>query len=669
MININQNELNIINKTLMLGTLATGYEENITNAVEPASNEKEHIVFYVENLSTESYILEEINDRSSTEHLYRALDNFNANIYPFSSRLEYKILSKKEKIAKIYESLDGKVILFSSRVNAKGQKNMVIEEVLEYAICTNYETVPVVKLDNNEFEYKLINKKPFEMYNYSTLMPCPTYLICGDYIYTGFDKWLSDEDNYLNWIHDGSIENIKKIKFPLDMEDYREDIIKKSEDIVFLTDYYLDEKIDKAFENKSLYESISNIEYSISEQAISMEVEIEYEGKDTTQKEVTVDNNRKYKREDECEFLHNLKQYSVKNNLCYKKEDLINFHISVKTNPLTIVAGMSGTGKTQLARAYASVLGLKEDENLLFLPIRPSYTEPEDILGYFNISSQKYIPAETGLIDFLIHAQEHSNDMHMVVFDEMNLSQIEYWFSPFMSLLELKPQDRKLKLYSKAIDCQNKDKYRSSVSIGDNILFVGTVNLDETTKEFSDRLLDRANIVNLNKQSFLEFNNEKKLSQNNTYKETIYSAGTYKNWVNETNSLEAFDDNELGLLDNLHELIQKYDKQKGVSFRILEKIGEYLHNIPKDELGLNMISKANAFDIEIKQRFLTKIKGTERQFKSLIGSFDDDTLEISNSALYDFFNTKEAKAISEFEITKEEIKRKAKELTLYGYTN
>ena len=122
-------------------------------------------------------------------------------------------------------------------------------------------------------------------------------------------------------------------------------------------------------------------------------------------------------------------------------------------------------------------------------------------------------------------------------------------------------------------------------------------------------------------------------------------------------------------LDNLHGLIQKYDKQKGVSFRILEKIGEYINNIPTDESKNLVISKDEAFDIEIKQRFLTKIKGTERQFGQLIGYFNDDSLDILNSELYDFFNSQEAMAISNFEKTKDEIRRKAKELTLYGYTN
>ena len=657
---IEQKELNLINKTIMLGTLAHMDQYSTIDAVEPYNN-GENIVFYIEPLSTESYRIEELCEEGLISNkYYRGLDNFNNNIYPFDSKLDYKILSQNEKINKIYDSLDNKVLLFSPRINAKGQMNLAIEEVLEDAICDSYETVPVVKLNNENFEKAIKSGSYFELTNYSYLMPIPNYIICGEYIYTGFNQWNYDEKHGMSWKHINNGEGIKKLRFPLEMEDYREDIIMKNKDVAFLTFDYLD-RIDKAFEESSLVEIIDT--------TLTTE-DIENDNEICITKDIEINKNQiNTDLKEEYNFFNNLKQYSLKHNLSYNSKDLVNFHISVKTNPLTIVAGMSGTGKTQLAKAYANVLGLKEDENLLFLPIRPSYTEPEDIIGYYNASNYMYIPSETGLVDLLIHAQNHPDEMHMVVFDEMNLSQIEYWFAPFMSLLELKEDERILKLYSKHADCKNGDKYKNSIKIGSNIIFIGTVNLDETTKEFSDRLLDRANIVNLSKQSFLEFSKEKKESQNNTYSQNYYSASVYRSWIENKNSLDAFEENELMFLDELHSLIQKYDKQKGVSFRILEKIGEYINNIPKNEEGNLLISKNEAFDIEIKQRFLTKIKGTERQFRKLIGYFNEENLDIVNSELYDFFDSEEAKAISSFEKTKEEIRRKSKELALYGYTN
>ena len=76
------------------------------------------------------------------------------------------------------------------------------------------------------------------------------------------------------------------------------------------------------------------------------------------------------------------------------------------------------------------------NHTLLFMPVSPSFIEPDDVLGYLNPNNGLYIPADTGLVDFLINAQNNSDKMYMVIFDEMNLSQIEYWFSPFISVLE-----------------------------------------------------------------------------------------------------------------------------------------------------------------------------------------------------------------------------------------
>ena len=131
---IEQKKLNLINKTIMLGTLAHMDQYSTVDAVEPYNNDGENIVFYIEPLSTESYAIGDLREEGLiNDKYYRGLDNFNNNIYPFDSKLDYKILSQDEKINKIYDSLDNKVLLFSPRINAKGQMNLAIEEVLEDA--------------------------------------------------------------------------------------------------------------------------------------------------------------------------------------------------------------------------------------------------------------------------------------------------------------------------------------------------------------------------------------------------------------------------------------------------------------------------------------------------------------------------------------------------------
>ena len=164
---------------------------------------------------------------------------------------------------------------------------------------------------------------------------------------------------------------------------------------------------------------------------------------------------------------------------------------------------MSGTGKSQLAKLYGETMGLQYGNELLMIPVSPSYHEPNDILGYLNPTTGVYYESETGLVDLLLKAQESPEQMFMVIFDEMNLSQVEHWFSPFISLLEVEEKNRYLNLFNENSYCVN-PKYKSKIKIGDNVIFVGTVNFDETSKDFSDRLLDRTNVIVPTKMTFKE---------------------------------------------------------------------------------------------------------------------------------------------------------------------
>ena len=93
---------------------------------------------------------------------------------------------------------------------------------------------------------------------------------------------------------------------------------------------------------------------------------------------------------EEHAFLDQLAQLASSRGLFYERDDLIHFHVSVKTNLLTILGGMSGTGKSQLALLYGQALGLEYGNSLKLIPISPSYHEPSDILGYYNPSSNLY---------------------------------------------------------------------------------------------------------------------------------------------------------------------------------------------------------------------------------------------------------------------------------------
>lgn len=341
--------------------------------------------------------------------------------------------------------------------------------------------------------------------------------------------------------------------------------------------------------------------------------------------------------------------------LIYSKEDIYNFYTCICASELVILAGMSGTGKTQLPLFFAKYFNMSEDsKTLLFVPISPSYLEPSDILGFLNPNTSEYVPSQTGMVEFLRHAEEHPNKMHMVIFDEMNLSQIEYWFAPFLSILEQDPSNRYLELYSTDATCKNKDIYASKIKIGNNIVFVGTINLDETTKNISDRLKDRSFIINLSKSSFIEYYNEQSSTENTT--EETYDRDFFtfvKRIDNNFNYIKSLDIEIINFLDEVHEFLNGIDYQSGISFRTVKNISHYMHFKP------SKLDSKLAFDLAFKQTVMKKLSGDSDFMLKVIGKTD------SESGLVQIFD--KYSNISSFTYSRKEIRVKRQEIDRFGY--
>ncbi|PFW65105.1 AAA family ATPase, partial [Bacillus pseudomycoides] len=158
--------------------------------------------------------------------------------------------------------------------------------------------------------------------------------------------------------------------------------------------------------------------------------------------------------ERESTFIQYVQDLINNKGLYLDATDIFNFHISVKTNMLTILAGIPGIGKSRFVQVYAEALGLTYGEELLWIPISPSYQEPHDIIGYLHPNGT-YIESETKLIRTLLKAYENPNQLYMIVFDEMNMSHIEHWFTPFLSILQLEKKNRILSLYEEGNEIEN----------------------------------------------------------------------------------------------------------------------------------------------------------------------------------------------------------------------
>lgn len=357
-------------------------------------------------------------------------------------------------------------------------------------------------------------------------------------------------------------------------------------------------------------------------------------------------------------FISILNSNAQKEGLLYDKNDLINFHIAVKSSGLVILSGMSGTGKSKLINLYAKTLGL--NDRFRMIPVSPAWTDDTDLLGYLDYKNMLYRPADTDLVNFLIEAQNNPEKLYMVCFDEMNLARVEHYFSQFISVLENSDDERYIQLYNSNLENRvyNSNTYPSKILVRKNVIFVGTVNVDESTFHFSDKVLDRANVIKLKMRSFNELVEvNEKISLNDI--ENIDF--TTKDFFENDNKLFTMTKEELNFLEELNSCLKDNNPRMGIGYRVISQINQYLSAIPEN-IGY---SRQEAFDNLIVQRILTKLRGADDQIIKLIGNVSDEN-KLDNSLLYDLFE--KYLNVSDFKHCKDALYQKAKELKLYGYT-
>ncbi|MDX1751497.1 MAG: AAA family ATPase [Methylophaga sp.] len=239
--------------------------------------------------------------------------------------------------------------------------------------------------------------------------------------------------------------------------------------------------------------------------------------------------------------------------IVYRRKVLEDFFSLLKTHDLIILAGDSGSGKTNLVKSFAEAIGGKA----IIVPVKPNWTSAEDLLGYYNPLEQKYL--STPFLDALFEAARNPDVPYLICLDEMNLARVEYYFADFLSLMEERGSAPEIYLYSDTeathlvsevknflalIDeaksqldksdlfsfldllrdeglnaklhelCGFREgdsllKYHvrlrklmssylttpSSIHLPPNVRIIGAINVDETTHYLSPKILDRAHIV------------------------------------------------------------------------------------------------------------------------------------------------------------------------------
>ena len=227
-------------------------------------------------------------------------------------------------------------------------------------------------------------------------------------------------------------------------------------------------------------------------------------------------------------------------------KDVVSYLSAIRTKPFLLLAGISGTGKSRIVKemAYASCPDegdLREDKtspgNYCLVEVKPNWNDSTELLGYESVldGGNYYL---TKFVKFLIKAMQHENVPFFVCLDEMNLAAVEQYFAEFLSILESrKDVDGTIKseplipaaifnkydnkLFKELFPSKEKQEKDTSYTIVDeelapysnatyeilreeglriprNLIVVGTVNMDDTTYQFSRKVIDRAMTIEMN---------------------------------------------------------------------------------------------------------------------------------------------------------------------------
>ena len=196
-----------------------------------------------------------------------------------------------------------------------------------------------------------------------------------------------------------------------------------------------------------------------------------------------------------CERFRGYMANRPHNPLYYEESIIRTFIAGFASSRITILEGLSGTGKSSLPQAFAEFMGSKT----IKVPVQSSWTDRNDLLGFYNDFKKQY--KETPFLKALYRATHDRNNIYIILLDEMNLSRIEYYFADFLSVLEdPKIEKWKIELVSDyaSITHDNWPKLiqNGEIQICDNTWFVGTANKDDSTQMITDKVYDRATILN-----------------------------------------------------------------------------------------------------------------------------------------------------------------------------
>ena len=559
----------------------------------------------------------------------------------------------------VYRRLENRFIIFTPKITENAAicfdpvyADIISENVLEY---DNFVSIPVIDLDKlninfEQFEERVKENKIFncKMKISADENDLPSFILVkkkklgsknSDIFLYGEIKKISYEGIGIKI----EIDEVEKNKVLFSMYEHGEYLVDDITDgIIFMPFFLENEYLNRLSEvqreaDYREYEKLNNSEPAeIAEDEVIDFKNISIE--DIPDEKVEMESEMVNNRQDteNSNILESLRKCAKNERLLYTDDDLLNFDISLRSSTMVILSGMSGTGKSKLVGLYAQAIDADKYYGFKFISVSPAWTDDSDILGYVDYKNMIYREADIGLVKFLLEAEQHPERKYIVCFDEMNLAKVERYFSQFISVLENDASERELIIYNKDIKDKlyNSNIYPPVVKLRQNIMFVGTVNIDDSTFNLSDKVLDRSSVIKLTMRPFTDMI------------DTL------------ENCRMTYD--ELKLLDDLQNLIKINNPKLGIGYRIVNQMNNYL-TIATQYKEYN---RHEALDGLIVQRIIPKLRGSDDQLRSLIGTIENGQLQ--NSSIMDLL--KKYEDVSSFKLVRQALECKAKELKAYGYT-
>ena len=326
----------------------------------------------------------------------------------------------------------------------------------------------------------------------------------------------------------------------------------------------------------------------------------------------------------EIEWLNKISDSCLEYGLRFPKRILYAFHTALKTSewsPVTVLAGVSGTGKSELPRLYSHFGGV----NFLSLSVQPNWDSQESMLGFFNSIDNKFDAQP--VLQLLAQSQKPISDDYpfglqdtvcLVLMDEMNLAHVELYFAEFLSKLELRRGCKGNEVPNLEVKLGAGIKHYP-LPLGRNVLWVGTMNQDETTKSLSDKVLDRGTVINFPRPTTLERRRQLKPLGD---KSPLLSRKLWESWWCRESQ---FTDSQIApykrFIEEMNEALSKVGRALG--HRVWQSIEYYMANYPDvliaqrnlDDAALSRAMKI-AFEDQLVQKVMPKLRGIETRGKS-----------------------------------------------------